>query len=108
MCEGCSRRCSASRLQHDAKNATLLNNGEVLVAGGRARMPLSLLPPATSTLPLLSNVAVWLERAVVMLPVRVNVPVVGSYNSLVAIGMPLPLPLPPATSTLPLLSNVAV
>ncbi len=71
-------------------------------------MPLSLLPPATSTLPLLSNVAVWLERAVVMLPVRVNVPVVGSYNSLVAIGMPLPLPLPPATSTLPLLSNVAV
>ena len=29
-------------------------------------------PPATSTKPLASNVAVWLERAVSMLPVTVN------------------------------------
>ena len=38
-------------------------------------------PPATSTLPLGSNVAVWLERAAIRLPVAVQAPVAGSYSS---------------------------
>ncbi len=35
------------------------------------------LPPATSTWPLGSSVAVWPKRAVVMLPVAVHVPAAG-------------------------------
>jgi len=36
------------------------------------------LPPALSTWPLVSTVEVWPERALLMLPVEVHVPVVGS------------------------------
>src|SRR6476660_8977612 len=45
-------------------------------------------------------------RAVLRLPVNVQVPVAGSYNSALA-KLPLPKS-PPATSTLPLASNVEV
>src|SRR5438874_1279570 len=38
-------------------------------------------PPATSTLPEGSSVAVGAKRAVPMLPVAVHVPVAGSYSS---------------------------
>src|SRR5438094_8232088 len=40
-----------------------------------------LYPPATSTLPLDSSVAVCRKRAVPRLPVAVHVPVAGSYSS---------------------------
>ena len=43
-------------------------------------------PPVTSTWPLLSNVAVCWDRAVVMLPVGVNVPLDGSNSSANASG----------------------
>ena len=38
-------------------------------------------PPATSTLPLGSNVAVCQKRAVLRLPVALQVPLAGSYSS---------------------------
>ena len=63
-------------------------------------------PTATSTLPLGSNVAVCKERAMLRLPVAVQVPLAGSYSS--ALVKTTPVPCPPATSTLPLGSNVAV
>ena len=47
-------------------------------------VPVLSLPPATSTCPLFSNVAVCPTRAVVMLPSQVKVPVAGSYSSAVA------------------------
>src|SRR5712692_9747192 len=56
-------------------------------------------PPVTRTVPSLSNVAVWLARAVPMLPVvGVKDCVVGSNSSAVAIELPV-LPKPPVTST---------
>ena len=64
------------------------------------------MPPATSTLPLRSNVAVWPSRTMVMLPVAVQDPLLGSYNS-AEVNPPL-APSPPATSTLPSSSSVAV
>ena len=64
-------------------------------------------PPATSTLPLGSNVAVCCRRAVLRLPVALHVPLAGSYSSALGEGLKL-LSSPPATSTLPLGSNVAV
>ena len=70
---------------------------------GNALLPL---PAATSTFPPGNKVAVCSSRAVLRLPVNVQVPVAGSYNSALA-RLPLPK-LPPATSTLPLASNVAV
>ena len=63
-------------------------------------------PPAISTFPLVSSVAVWRRRAAVMLPVAVNVPVAGLYSSALATGSTLSNP--PATSTFPLFNNVAV
>ena len=69
-------------------------------------MVLPFWPPAISTLPSFSNVAVCKQRAVFMLPVSVKVPVVGSYNS--ALASTLLLQPPPAISTLPSLSTVAV
>src|SRR5512142_2908505 len=66
------------------------------------RSPLSLYPPATSTLPLGSSVAVWPQRAEAMEPVSLEVPEAGSYTSAVARLYP------PATRTLPLGSRVAV
>src|SRR5947208_1077231 len=72
-----------------------------------ARKPsMKLTPPATSTCPFGSNVAVWLKRGVVMLRVAVHTPVAGSYSS--ALAKSLLLFRPPATSTCPFGSNVAV
>jgi hypothetical protein len=67
-------------------------------------------PPAISTFPLSSSVAVWDTRAEIMgALVAVNVPVVGSKISAVLKMFELidPLP-PPAISTLPSGSRVAV
>ena len=91
-----------------------LSTGGVLSTTGdeyssaEARKELALsMPPATSTWPSCSKVAVCSFRESVMLPVTDHVPVDGSYNS--AETEPLPvLSIPPATRTLPLLSNVAV
>src|SRR6266481_4651072 len=66
-----------------------------------------LYPPATSTLPLGSNVAVCCRRAVLRLPLASHVPLAASYSSALVLGLKL-LSSPPATSTLPLGSNVAV
>ena len=65
-------------------------------------------PPATSTSPFASNVAVWCTRAVAMLPVAVHILVVGSYCSAVAVMKEALLTPPPATSTSPFGNNVAV
>ena len=72
-----------------------------------ANSALLLPPPATSTLPLGSKVAVSPSRAVPMLPVGVSAPVAGSNNSALAKVSPL-VSVPPATSTLPLGSREAV
>src|SRR5450756_138269 len=87
-------------------------------ASGGLRLALLLPePPATSTLPSGSSVAVWNMRGVGMLPVAVQDPLFGSYSSAEASGgLPPPvsppgtllLTVPPATSTLPSVSSVAV
>src|SRR6266478_3146960 len=56
-------------------------------------------PPATRAMPLGSNVAVCLSRAVLRLPVAVQLPLAGSYSSALGEG-PLLLT-PPATSAVP-------
>src|SRR4029077_3375441 len=61
-----------------------------------------LTPPATNTSPFGRSVAVWLERAVVMLPLITHWPVAGLYSS--ALGKIVVLP-PPATSTWPFSSS---
>src|SRR5258708_39410552 len=66
--------------------------------------PPLLSPPATSTSPFASSVAVWSVRAVVMLPVAVHLPVVWLYSS--ALGGIVVLPTP-ATSTSPFASSGA-
>src|SRR5439155_17402898 len=66
---------------------------------------LPLNPPATSTLPEGSSVAVCKYRAVLRLPVLLQLPVAGSYSSALLKQLPL---YPPATSTLPEGSSVAV
>src|SRR5262245_46084577 len=86
----CQRESNPSR---GAENSALLKI-----------LPLN--PPVTSTLPLGSNVAVWLPRAVPRLPVAFHAPLAGSYSSAL-LNQPVELT-PPATSTLPLGSNVAV
>ena len=63
-------------------------------------------PPGSRTIPLGSKVAVSSSRAVLGLPVGVQVPLGGSYNSALARGAVTPNP--PATSTIPLGSKVAV
>src|SRR5437016_10451848 len=66
-------------------------------------------PPATSTLPLGSSVAVWNWRPTAMLLlVSVKVPLAGSYSSAVCWGPPVGLTPPPVTRTLPLERTVAV
>jgi hypothetical protein len=70
-------------------------------------LPPLLSPPATSTIPLGSSVAVWNRRAVLRLPVAAQVPLAGSYSSALA-RMPPIGPNPPATSTIPLGSKLAV
>ena len=58
-------------------------------------------------MPLVSNVALCNSRAVLRLPVKVQVPLAGSYSSALAVGLPL-ISAPAATSTMPLVSNVAL
>ena len=60
-----------------------------------------------STSPLPNNVAVGDCLATARLPVAVNVPVAGSYNSALA-RYPVAPPSPSVTSTFPLGNNVAV
>ena len=68
----------------------------------------SRLPPATSTLPLLSSVAAAEYRGVSMLPVGDQVPVAGSYSSALAVEASVEGSRPPATRTLPSSSCVTV
>ena len=63
-------------------------------------------PPADSTGPSSSRVAVWLARVVVRLPVRFHDSLAGSFSS-VLVSQPLPLK-PPLTGALPLGSKVSV
>src|ERR1041385_6201137 len=70
-------------------------------------------PPAMTTSPEGSTVAVWLTRAVAILPVLENALVAGSYNSAVANALVRLHPdihtiLPPAMRTRPSLSSDAV
>ena len=74
-----------------------------LAIGGEGKVISS--PPATSTMPLGNNVAVFADRPLFRLPVRVQLPLTGLYSSALA-RMPL-LVLPPATRTMSLVSNVA-
>src|SRR5437588_13123047 len=73
-----------------------------LAIGGEGKVISS--PAATSTFPSGNNVAVFADRPLFRLPVRVQLPLTGSYSSALA-RMPL-LVLPAATSTMPLDSNV--
>src|SRR5438105_11320077 len=73
-----------------------------LAIGGEGKVISS--PAATSTFPSGNNVAVFADRPLFRLPVRVQLPLTGSYSSALA-RMPL-LVLPPATTTMPLDSNV--
>ena len=72
--------------------------------------PEELAPPATRTNPFGSNVAVWLPRGTLGLPVKLNVPLTGSYSS--AVGMMIKLldcgPIPPTISTCSFGKRVAV
>src|SRR5437762_1237616 len=63
-------------------------------------------PPATSTCPFASNVAVCQKRTLAML-VAVHTPLPGSYSSAL-VKSSVVLLRPPATSTCPFGSNVAV
>src|SRR3990172_8457708 len=65
-------------------------------------------PPATSTLPSGSSVAVWYLRPVTMFPVAVQVPLSGSYSAAEVKSSSMSGAEPPATSTLPSGSCVAV
>src|SRR5512144_1196142 len=59
------------------------------------RVPVGVAPPATSTVPPGSLVAVHPSRGAVMLPAGAKMPVVGSYTSALARAPP-PAPCPPA------------
>ena len=75
--------------------------------GAHGLVTASLVPPAISTLPLGSSVAVWKERLAFISGVDpVNVLLTGSYNSVLARDPEGPLP--PANSTLPLGNRVVV
>jgi len=63
-------------------------------------------PPATSTWPLVSKVALWPARAALMLPVGVNFPVAGLYSSALDSRLKFASS-PPAMSTWPSESRVA-
>ena len=81
---------------------------QVLVRGSYSSAE-ALPPPATSTVPSGSSVAVWRPRAVPMLPVAAQTPVLGSESSAEGTSSPQPaLMSPPATSTLPSGSSMAV
>ena len=68
--------------------------------------PFSSVPPSTSTVPSLSNVALWAERGVPMLPVVAKVPLDGSKTSADATEL-FVASVPPVSSTVPLPSSVA-
>src|SRR5215472_11556466 len=53
-------------------------------AVARESFPLGVYPPAIRTFPSGSKVAVCPARAVIIVPVRANLPVSGSYNSALA------------------------
>ena len=69
------------------------------LAKGGISLPM---PPATSTYPFCSKVAVCDPRPTPMLPVAIHIPVAGSCSSALAKGGKPPLPRPPATSYLPI------
>src|SRR5215472_13691910 len=94
-----------------------LNNSALEYSNWLQQKPPSLRPPATSTSPLFSSVALCCSRAPCIDPVFAHVPVAGSYNSALRraasklpASQPYPEPLqpPPATSTWPPRSRVAV
>ena len=68
------------------------SNSSALVSSSRISVgssppviyPESFTPPAMSTIPLPNKAAKWSSLATVMLPVAVNVPSAGSYNSALA------------------------
>jgi len=72
------------------------SRGRVEQLGTRYRAGRIVDSPVTNTLPSLNNVAVWVERDVLIFDVAVNVPATGSNNSAVAVGTPVasrpPLP----------------
>ena len=70
--------------------------------------PVEFPPPATSTCPFASSVALWLQCGVVMRPVVVHCPVAGLNSSAVAKQLLLTLGPPPAPNTSPFGSGVAV
>src|SRR5690348_9084404 len=72
-----------------------------LYSSALASGPTEAEPPATSTWPLASRVALAALWGVCMLPVSVQVPVTGLYSSALVLS-------PPTTSTWPLCSRVAV
>jgi hypothetical protein len=76
--------------------------GSALYRSAPARTPNIDSRPATSTLPLRSDVAVWPWRPGLEQVVVVQFPLTGSYSSAVRVNLPL------TTSTCPFGSNVAV
>src|SRR6185369_15076391 len=70
--------------QHIAVGQHGPGGGELPVAGLYSSAVVALVPPAISTWPLFSRVALRPTRGVVMLPVGVNVPVAGLYSSALA------------------------
>src|SRR5207245_85872 len=96
---------------HEEPSVEQRGRREILKAGmphtARARPAAD--PPARSTLPVGSSVAVCPWRAVCILPVAAHRPVDGSYSSALAQGTQSPLvALPPATRTWPEGKSVAV
>src|SRR5215471_2712167 len=74
----------------------------------RAKVPDWELPPATSTWPFCSSVAVELRRGVFIWPVTAQVPVAGLYSSGVGSAGAPPPELSPVSSTWPFCSSVAL
>src|SRR5690349_14077253 len=70
--------------------------------------PEKLLPPASSTLPLLSRVAAWSRRAVFRFPAETKPAPAWDGLKVSVVFRNVPLLLPPATKTRPSASKVAV
>src|SRR5689334_530957 len=76
---------------------------------GPAQQAVQATPPAIKTFPLVNSVAVAPFWPATGLPVRVNRPVDGSYNSaVVVVDSPITIGSPPTISTRPSGSRVAV
>jgi len=95
----------ALQVRVDGSNISALET-EPLGADPRLQPSPWLTPPATTTRPSASNVAVWNWRATLMSGTAVHNPVAGSNSSAEAITPDAPAP--PVTRTFPLLSKVAV